>query len=136
MCLCLNDLVRKALLSIRLIVFSKRDCLLVWKLVEYTFNRETCLRKDVHCEKGKQTVNASQDRYNITSWWNNLFRNEQIICFCQADLFHPFFQSYLTFNHSHGMKMTLEWHANDIGKKNLNCPIRKVLQKLLHKLLH
>ena len=40
--------------------------------------------------------------------------------------------SYLTFNHSHGMCMTLEWHPNGIRGKNSNCPNRNVLWKLLH----
>ena len=31
-----------------------------------------------------------------------------------------------TFNHSHGMQMTLEWYANGIGGKNPNCPIQNV----------
>ena len=31
---------------------------------EYTFNHSTYLRQDVRCERSKQTVNASQDRYN------------------------------------------------------------------------
>ena len=44
--------------------------------------------------------------------------------------------SYMTFNHSHGMYMTLEWHANRKSWKHSNCSIRKLLQKLLHKLLH
>ena len=48
-------------------VFSKRDCPLVWKLVEYTFNHETYLCKCFSCERSKQTVNASQDRYKIPS---------------------------------------------------------------------
>ena len=34
--------------------------------------------------------------------------------------------SYLTFNHSHDMLITLEWHANGISSKNSNCPIRNV----------
>ena len=42
-------------------VFSKRDCPLVWKLVEYTFNRQTYIYKDVRCERSKQTVNANLD---------------------------------------------------------------------------
>ena len=46
-----------------MIVFSKRDYLLVWKLVEYTLNQWTYLCKGVHCERCKQTVNAIQDRY-------------------------------------------------------------------------
>ena len=35
--------------------------------------------------------------------------------------------SYLTFNHSHRMYMTLEWHANGMSGKNSNCPIRMML---------
>ena len=54
-------------------VFSKIDCLLVWKLLEYTFNHCTYLCKDVRCERSKQTVNASQDLYNIPSWWNKTY---------------------------------------------------------------
>ena len=40
----------------------------------------------------------------------------------------------LTFNHLHGMYTTLEWHANRINWKHSNFYMRKVLQKLLHKL--
>ena len=58
------------------IVVSKRDYPLEYKLVEHTFNRQTYLRRDV---RNKQTVNATQDRQN------NLFRNEEIICLRQAD---------------------------------------------------
>ena len=32
-----------------------------WKLVKYTFNHWTYLCKDVHCERSKQTINATQD---------------------------------------------------------------------------
>ena len=34
---------------------AERDCLLVWKLVEYTFNHLTYLSKDVRCERSKQS---------------------------------------------------------------------------------
>ena len=34
--------------------------------------------------------------------------------------------SYLAFNHSHGIYMTLEWPANGISGKNSNCLIRNV----------
>ena len=37
------------------IAFRKRDCPLVWKLVECTFNHQACLYKDVRCERSKQT---------------------------------------------------------------------------------
>ena len=50
-----------------MIALGKRDCPLVWKLVEYTFNHSAYLCKDVRCERSKQTVNASQDRYKIPS---------------------------------------------------------------------
>ena len=58
-------------------VFSKRDCPLVWKLVEYTFNNWIYLCKDVRCERSKQTVTVSQDRYKIPSCLSNLLRDEQ-----------------------------------------------------------
>ena len=35
------------------IVSSKRDCSLVWKFVEYTFNHQTYLCEDVRCERSK-----------------------------------------------------------------------------------
>ena len=41
---------------------------------------------------------------------------------------HPFAwhsNSYLTFNHSHGMKMTLEWHANGISGKIRIAPFER-----------
>ena len=65
--------------------FSKRDYPLVWKLVEYIFNQQACLCNGVCCEKRKQTVNASQDRREIPSCWNNLFWDKQITCSRQAD---------------------------------------------------
>ena len=34
---------------------AERDCLLVWKLVEYTSNHLTYLSKDVRCERSKQS---------------------------------------------------------------------------------
>ena len=34
---------------------AERDCLLFWKLVEYTFNHLTYLSKDVRCERSKQS---------------------------------------------------------------------------------
>ena len=34
------------------------------------------------------------------------------------------FICYLTFNHSHGMNMTLECHTNNISGENSNCFIR------------
>ena len=43
---------------VSMIIFSKIDYPLVWKLVEYTFNHYTYLRKDVGCERSKQTENA------------------------------------------------------------------------------
>ena len=46
------------------IAFSKREYLLVWKLVQYTFN-DTYLSKGICCERSKQTVNASPDWYKI-----------------------------------------------------------------------
>ena len=58
------------------IAFNKTDYLLVWKLVEYSFNHQTYLRKGVRCERNKQTGNASQDWYKIRSCWNNLFRDK------------------------------------------------------------
>ena len=35
--------------------------------------------------------------------------------------------SYVTFNHSHGKYMKLEWHATGISWKHSNCSIQKVL---------
>ena len=81
-------------------VLSKRDCLLVWKLVECTFKHWTYLCKDVCCERSKQTVNASQDRYKIPSCWNNLFRDKQIICLRQADSASRLYSKEFTFDKS------------------------------------
>ena len=47
------------------IAFSKRDCSLVWKFVECTFNHQTYLCEDICCKRSKQTINASQDWYKI-----------------------------------------------------------------------
>ena len=54
---------------------------LVWKLVEYTFNNWTYLCKDVRCERSKQTVNSSQDRYKIPSCWNTLFEVNRLYAY-------------------------------------------------------
>ena len=86
------------------IVFSKTDCPLVWKLVEYTFNNWTYLRKDVRCERSKQTINASQDRYKIPSCWNNLLRDKQIICLRQADSVSRLYAKEFTFDQSSSTK--------------------------------
>ena len=67
------------------IVLSKRDCPLLWKLVEYTFNHWTSICKDVRCKRSKQLINASQDRCEIPLCWNNLFLDKQIVCLRQAD---------------------------------------------------
>ena len=56
------------------IAFGKRDYLLVWKLVEYTFNHYTNQCKGVRYERSKQTVNASQEQYKIPSCLNDLLR--------------------------------------------------------------
>ena len=42
-------------------------------------------RIDIHCERSKQTVNASQDWYKIPSCWNKFFQHKQIVCLRQAD---------------------------------------------------
>ena len=68
-----------------MITFSKRDYPLVWKLVEYTLSHWSYPCKGVRCERSKQTVHASQDRYKIPSYWNNLFRDKEIIRLRQAD---------------------------------------------------
>ena len=67
------------------IVLSKRDCPLLWKLVEYTFNHWTSICKDVRYKRSKQLINASQDRCEIPLYWNNLFLDKQIVCLRQAD---------------------------------------------------
>ena len=67
------------------IAFSKGVYLLIWKLVEYTFNHQTYLCKRVRYERSKHTVTVSQDLYKIPSCWNNLFQDKQIICLRQAD---------------------------------------------------
>ena len=86
------------------IVLSKRDCSLVWKLVECTFKHWTYLCKGVCCERSKQTVNASQDRYKIPSCWNNLFRDKQIICLRQADSASRLYAKEFTFDKSSSIK--------------------------------
>ena len=48
----------------------------------------------------KQTVNASQDRYNIQSCWNNLFQDKQIICLRQADSASRFYGKEYNFDKS------------------------------------
>ena len=59
----------------------------------------------------------------LTSW--NAFEGlSQESVFLSTFAWHS--NSYLTFNHSHGMSMTLEWHANGISGKNSDRPIRNV----------
>ena len=41
--------------------------------------------------------------------------------------------SYLTFDHLHGMYMGLEWHTNVVTRENSNCSIQKMLLKKLNK---
>ena len=67
------------------IVQSKRDWPLVWKLVEYSFNNLTNLCQDILYKRSKQTVNASHDQYKIPLCWNNLFQEKQILWIHQAD---------------------------------------------------
>ena len=86
------------------ILSSKRGCQLVWKLAEYTFNHYTYICKKVRCEKSKQTVNVSQDRYKISSCWNNLFQDKQIICLCQADSASKFYAKEYNFDKSSSIK--------------------------------
>ena len=40
-------------------------------------------------------------------------------------LFVQHSNSYLMFDHWHGMYMALEWHTNRVSKKNLNCYVAK-----------
>ena len=72
-------------LCMPVIVFSRGDCPLVLKLVDYTFNHKTYLCTDVCCKRSKQTVNAGRDWYKIPSCRNNLFRDKQIVCLRQID---------------------------------------------------
>ena len=51
-------------------------------------------------QESKKTVNASQDRYNIQSCWNNLFQDKQIICLCQADSASRFYGKEYNFDKS------------------------------------
>ena len=81
-------------------VFNKRDCPLVWKLVE--------------------TVNASQDRYNIPLWWNNLYRHKQIICLCQADSASRLYAKEFTFDKSSSIKYKLDYFAKKLANLNGN----------------
>ena len=48
--------------------------------------------------------------------------------------FNPFVwhaNSYLMFNHSHGIYMTLEWNTNGIRGKNSNCSIATKVATLI-----
>ena len=63
------------------------------------FNDKTFVVKEA-----KQTVNASQDQYNIPSWWNNLFQDKQIICLCQADSACRLYAKEFTFDKSSSIK--------------------------------
>ena len=47
--------------------------------------------------KEAKKLNASQNLYNIPSWWNNLFRDEQIICIGQANLASRLYAKEFTF---------------------------------------
>ena len=52
------------------------------------------------------------------------------------NLFLWHLNSYLTFDHLHGVYMGLEWHTNVVSRENSNCSIRKtLLKKLLNKFL-
>ena len=90
-----------------MIVFSKRDCPLDWNLVEYTFNHYTYLRRNVRCKRSKPTVNANQDRYNITWRWNNLFWDGQIIRLRQAYSASRLCAKEFTFDKSSSIKQTI-----------------------------
>ena len=78
------------------------------------------LKNDVHMD-GQNTVLTG---WNAFEWLNQESASLNPIAW------HSNF--YTTFNHSHGMHMTLEWHANGISGRNSNCPIRKVLHRNCH----
>ena len=63
--------------------------------------------------------NAVLTSYNALEWLSQKS--------VSLNLFAWHSSSYMTFNHSHGMYMMLEWHANRISWKHSNCSIRKVL---------
>ena len=50
---------------------------------------------------------VNQDRHNIPSWWNNLFRNEQIICLREADSASRLYGKEFTFDKSSSIKLTI-----------------------------
>ena len=64
---------------------SKWDYLLVWKLVEYSFNHYTYLCKGVRCERNKQTVNTVKIGIRFHCDETTYFQDKQIICLRQAD---------------------------------------------------
>ena len=67
--------------------------------------------------KEAKKLNASQNRYNIPSWWNNLFRDEQIICLSQADSASRLYAKEFTFDKSSIIKQTI---YEKIAKSNGN----------------
>ena len=71
-------------------------------------------------KNGVQMVchNAVLTSYNAFEWLSQ----ESV----SLNLFSWHSNSYLTFNHLHGMEMTLEWNANGISGKTSCCPIGKV----------
>ena len=76
----------------------------------------------MHCVIWYQMLKSSVRMVVLTSQ-NGLERLSQESVSPNPFAWHS--NSYLTFNHSHGMYMTSEWNANSISRKN--CPIRKVL---------
>ena len=61
----------------------------------------------------------------VLTSWNVLERLRQI--FLSLNLFVWFSNTYLMFDQSHGIRMTLECHTNEIFGKSSNSSIRRVL---------
>ena len=61
----------------------------------------------------------------VLTSWNALERLSQKSVSLKPFPWHS--NSYLTFNHLHGMFMTLKWHAHGISWKHSNCSIQKLL---------
>ena len=80
-------------------VFSKRDCPLVWKLVEYTFNNWTYLCKDVLAKEANKVsmqvkIGIRFHRAEIT------YFEIDIICSREADSGSRLYSKEFTFDKS------------------------------------
>ena len=88
-----------------MIVFSKRDCPLVWKLVEYTFNNWTYLCKDVLAKEANKVsmqvkIGIRFHRAEIT-----YFEIKRLpICSRQADSASRLYAKVFTFDKSSSIK--------------------------------